>query len=294
MNISDKNRIGISIIVPFFNGNQYIQRVYKCIESICKQVENIEVELIIINDSPEIDITEPSFVPSYKYFIINNKKNSGIHYSRVNGLKHASKEWIQFLDQDDSLVPEEYSSQVTDCRDYDWIVGNGINVYDTGVKKFYRNKKEMEFLIRENTFLKGRCYIRSPGQCLIKKQSIPIAWTQNFVECNGADDLFLWMLMLADKPRIKLNDRIIYHHNQQNGENLSLDHENMRMSSLEVCDKLEKCKDYSKLKAAELRTTCEFRYAYHSKDKSHIGKKQYYALWIREAAIYVTRRIRAL
>ena len=45
-------------------------------------------------------------------------------------------------------------------------------------------------------YLKSHNIIKSPGQCLIKRQCIPVEWQRYIMKTNGADDLFLWILLL--------------------------------------------------------------------------------------------------
>ena len=72
--------------------------------------DSADIEVIIINDSPEIEVMLPDI--ELNCTVIKNDTNSGIHRSRVNGLKIAKGNYIQFLDQDDELMLDGYDKQL--------------------------------------------------------------------------------------------------------------------------------------------------------------------------------------
>lgn len=86
----------ISIIIPAYNVNQYIEQ---CIDSLIN-IEKIEI-LLIDDGSPE----DLSFVKEkynkYNNFNYYKKENGGLSDARNYGIKKATKEYIMFLDGDD-------------------------------------------------------------------------------------------------------------------------------------------------------------------------------------------------
>lgn len=92
----------ISIIVPIFNGERYLDT---CIQSVLHQ-DSSEWELILVNDGS----TDNSEQICTKYLIDNRikylyKKNSGVQDARWLGIENASCSYIAFLDSDDLLHP---------------------------------------------------------------------------------------------------------------------------------------------------------------------------------------------
>ena len=97
--------VDISIIVPSYNAEKYINR---CIESLINQTKK-ELEFIIINDG-STDSTEDR-IKSYKdkrikYF---KNKNQGISKTRNFGIDKAKGKYIMFVDSDDYI--EEYACE---------------------------------------------------------------------------------------------------------------------------------------------------------------------------------------
>lgn len=92
--------VDISIIVPFYNAEKYLN---KCIKSLINQTKQ-ELEFILVNDG-STDSSE-EIVKSYKdkrikYF---KNKNQGIGKTRNFGIEKATGKYIMFLDSDDFLA----------------------------------------------------------------------------------------------------------------------------------------------------------------------------------------------
>lgn len=209
-------------------------------QNIKESKNDFNIELILINDSPDEVISDEDILHAedFKIILLLNAKNRGIHYSRVRGLGHATGEYIMFLDQDDKIENTYFSSQLKHLQNADVVVANGIAQYPDYEKLLYRYWI-MQWTVRHIWFYaKFDCRIISPGQCLIKKESIPSAWKENILENNGADDYFLWLAMLSDKKRFVINRECVYQH-VYTSNNASLDCSQMRLSVLEMIKKTD-------------------------------------------------------
>ena len=94
----------ISIIIPVYNGEKYIE---KCLDSIKNQTFK-DYEVLIINDGSK-DNTK-NLIEKYlndKRFKLFNRTNHGIGVSRNFGLDESSGEYICFIDSDD-YVDKKY------------------------------------------------------------------------------------------------------------------------------------------------------------------------------------------
>ncbi len=226
----------ISVIVPLYHGKKYISGILKMLErNLLHARVKFDIELILVNDSPEETIhkDELEICTIITPKLIVNKKNMGIHYSRVQGLKEATGEYILFLDQDDQIADHYFESQLKHIGNKDIVVANGIAQYPTYDKLLYR------YWIMQYTVKHIYFYIRfdnriiSPGQCLIKKNSIPAIWKDNILTQNGADDYFLWLIMLTQNCRFALNRQRLYTH-VYTSVNASANKEEIRQSVEEM------------------------------------------------------------
>ncbi len=85
-----------SIIIPVYNVEQYIK---KCLDSVINQTYK-NYEVIVVNDGTKDNSMD--IVKNYDVKIIN-QKNAGLSAARNTGVKHASGEYIVFLDSDDYI-----------------------------------------------------------------------------------------------------------------------------------------------------------------------------------------------
>ncbi len=234
----------VSIIVPFYKGNKYVSQICSSIEKNVKNLAskncNCKIECIFINDSPSIDVILAEQNYTFPIKVYNHKKNSGIQQARVTGLKYAQGEYIIFLDQDDELLEDTVYYDINNIGNADILVCNAFMEDEQGeLKKLYRTKGMIKNVKQLDAYIYGHNRIASPGQCLIKKASIPKEWTEYILEKNGSDDLFLWILMLEKKLIFKTSDKVTYIH-KFTGTNLSSDITKMNMSSLNMINYLKK------------------------------------------------------
>lgn len=257
----------ISIIVPFYYGNLYLSRLFKSIEKVkLISKELTEYEVIIVNDSPEVDVVVPNTILNVK--VVNNEKNLGIQQSRINGLQYSSGNWILFLDQDDELKADGFLKQIELSKEADVVVGNGIYNLGNINKIIFCNYRSMQYLIQEKNFIKIRNLIPSPGQCLIKRSILPELWQKCALICNGADDWMLWILLFKAGARFACNSGIVYIHNDTSGGNLSADLNKMKKSSLEMLSILKSNNVLDKKELKYLKHGIEFKYNQDTKQLS--------------------------
>lgn len=90
-----------SLIIPVYNCQDYIRR---CVESILKQ-EYANYEIILINDGSNDDSGNicDEYAKNNKQIKVIHKKNEGVSAARNDGLKQATGKYICFLDVDDYI-----------------------------------------------------------------------------------------------------------------------------------------------------------------------------------------------
>lgn len=98
--------VELSIVVPIYNVEQYLE---ECLKSIYKL--DIKKEIILVNDeSPD---NSNKIMEKYKKLypmdtIIINQKNKGLSGARNSGLKVAKGKYIAFIDSDDFIDTKKY------------------------------------------------------------------------------------------------------------------------------------------------------------------------------------------
>lgn len=249
----------ISVIIPFYKGNNYIERALKSVETVYQKIRSdSDIEVLIVNDSPGVEIFLPDTFLDVK--VITNNRNCGIQYSRIVGLKIARGEFIQFLDQDDELIPDGYDRQIELLHYSDVVVGNGE--YNLGKKCFtiYKSQSSMEYLIQLRRMIEIRNLIPSPGECLLRKEAIPDEWINSVLQNQGADDWMLWIIFLKQEVQLGFNPLKVYRHNDTKGSNYSADLYKMKLSALEANWKLRTLGVISEHESESWKRAIEFKY----------------------------------
>ena len=134
----------VSIIIPVFNSEKYIEN---CIKSILGQ-DYKNVEIIIINDgSTDNSVKIIKQINSDKIKLIN-QKNNGPSSARNNGIKNASGEWIMFLDSDDMLADNAISNLIEKSINTDHVI-SGWKAFFKNYTKYFRlqSHKNYQFLL---------------------------------------------------------------------------------------------------------------------------------------------------
>ncbi len=236
-------RIDVSIIIPCYGVLPYLNYILDKLDkmfSLANEKKGLRCEAIFVNDNPEDD-GELEAIQQHGHIVILNKKNKGIHRSRVIGLKHASGEFILFWDQDDLLENDTILEQYSAISDKDAVVCNGyLSGLDGELKEIiYGQWRKSENIYSIDNYMNGNNDIISPGQVLIRRSSIPKTWIDCSLANNGADDYLLWVLMLHRKALIGYNNKLLYTH-VNTGYNTSSNLHEMNCSLIEVKSVLEK------------------------------------------------------
>ena len=286
----------VSIITAFYHGNDYMKQYTDCILANQKHMpKDDELEVILVNDSPDEEIKLPIDGTDHNITIVDQKENQGIHGARVRGLKEAKGEYVMFLDQDDILVEDaiakhaekvkQWQQQISKMNDGNsFVQGTGLEqlmLHPVSVANalleqadgekllWYRSQYHKNKIGDYKTYLKVGVQIISPGQCLVPKKMIPVIWTTNICKANGSDDYYLWLLLLSRRIPFLLLDEPLYIH-KYTGQNLSADTTNTDASVYEFIEMLKQDTIISEKELKLLRRQIEYKAEFR---KGGIGTK---------------------
>lgn len=120
----------ISIIIPVYNVEQYIER---CLDSVLNQTYR-NIEVIIVDDcTPDRSmekarqcIDKSPLSKDLQFIYLKHDHNRGLSAARNTGMDAATGEYIYFLDSDDEITPDcvERLSEPLKEELYDLVVGN--------------------------------------------------------------------------------------------------------------------------------------------------------------------------
>ena len=255
----------VSVITPFYNGNEYMDPYQ---EMLLLNEENMdpedELEVIIVNDSPKAAVKLQGTVMVKKNWkVIKNPENLGIHGSRLAGLSECTGDYVIFLDQDDELrkdaiacfiaeAKQVASEKSSDGNCHQVIVANALLEQKHERAIWYRTAYHSKKIGDLNTYINIGTQIISPGQCLIPKNLIPDFWKTHVMKNNGADDYFLWILMLQEGVPFTYLDKPLYIHHFT-AKNISSDTKETDRSCYEFIEYLEEKEGFPKDYAMRLK-----------------------------------------
>lgn len=207
--------ISVSIIVPVYNSEKYLER---CLESLVNQtLENIEI--IAVNDaSPDnsLSILE-NFYHSYpdKMKIINLKENLRQGGARNHGLRSSMGKYIGFVDADDWVdlemfeklfnLAETSQSDIVDCDYFE------AQDFDSVNRIVQSNSSEQIGILDIN---KKRSLILNSGRMLTKLYKRDLFFTNNieFQERSSYDDNQIMPILLVSANKLSKIPEPLYYY----------------------------------------------------------------------------------
>lgn len=156
----------ISVIVPVYNLENYVERCLKSIQS--QTYRNIE---IIVVDDGSIDGSWnviKRIAKEDNRIIPVHKENGGVSSARMLGLSHANGEWIGFVDGDDEIEEDMYKVLINNALEYDAYISHCgykmifndcriTSFYDTKVRKVQDNTTGIVDLLEGDLIEPGLC-----------------------------------------------------------------------------------------------------------------------------------------
>lgn len=190
----------ISIIVPIYNGEAYLDR---CVQSIRKQTYT-EWELILV-DGASVDKT-PYLCEKWQQCdkrirVIHSSENKGVSESRNWGIRSARGSYLMFVDADDWLRPDCLQRLYEDiqqdgvqiagcsflrCTEEDWIK------QETGMTQRIKEQQDKRLIAGKDFLQEG--ILKQDTRCWSKLYQRELVEGHFFREdfTIGEDMLFLW------------------------------------------------------------------------------------------------------
>lgn len=140
----------ISIIVPVYNGEEYLER---CIDSIISAAEGHNIELILIDDG-SVDNSAgiaQEYCDDFPWIKLIRQSNQGPSAARNIGLDLAKGEYIGFVDCDDSISNNYFSELLKVCASNPDIVVFGYQkIFSDGREQTFAPKYKEHFDTQES------------------------------------------------------------------------------------------------------------------------------------------------
>ena len=229
----------VSVIVPVYGTEAYLPA---CIESIRDQsYQNLQI--ILVDDQSPDGCPElcDQYARKDPRILVIHQKNTGVSGARNTGLRHASGEYILFVDSDHELYPDAVEVLMRDAQDYGadivWAPQlkpgkkGSAPVYEAGERTVFRNEESMllslagehntnavwgklfkaAFIagilfeegknINEDGFFTFQCYLRQP---VLLRHNVPVYKYNTRAGSSSRQtfsDKYLAMLYFCDRKK---------------------------------------------------------------------------------------------
>ena len=219
----------ISIIIPVFNGEKYINR---CIDTIINQNYD-SMEILIVNDGSTDNTLEKcnEYAQKFENIRIIKQKNKGVCYSRNVGIKNAQGRYIFFVDADDYLLENSFNGIDELLQDDVDIIKFSYIITNKGSKqKIIFHEKKYNFNVDcKETFFKE--FLENSYENMVWGQLIKNSLLSNinFEETLFYAEDFLFNYELYSKARtIMYTEKIIYNY-ERNENSVTMNMENKKI-----------------------------------------------------------------
>lgn len=197
----------ISIIIPFYNS---IKTIEKCLNSVLAQ-DYKNFEAILVNDGGNDGSLEvvKSYAKKDSRIVVLDKEHSGVSDTRNFGIKHATGDYIQFLDSDDYIESNMFSRMLDEIikNDADLVV---CNYTHPSIKNYLSDtilnmSKKADIL----KYCQVTFGIVVPWNKLYKRSVITDLYDKDVAFCE--DDLFALTNLKNIKKIVSISDEL-YHY----------------------------------------------------------------------------------
>lgn len=209
----------LSIIVPVYNVEPYIER---CIRSLEQQnIPKQEYEIIIVNDGSQdrsIQIINKLRL-EYSNIILVEKENGGLSSARNYGIKYAKGEYIWFIDSDDYVEPNILNSILNKSYklNLDLLAFNYYHVWaHRKTQGFNPQKQPAKEIISGETYI--RKYPIGISACLfIVKREIINQYNISFIEGIIHEDYEFTLHLFQYITRMTFENISVYNYFHREG-----------------------------------------------------------------------------
>lgn len=195
----------VSIIIPVYNGKQYINNV---LQSVLKQSYK-NIETIVINDGSTDGLDEEDIKkihPSVKYY---TKKNEGLGFTRNFGMRAAKGDYIFFLDVDDTLPMDAIKVLRESIEKNDFIIGQCQRVYLDKKNHIYK-KKLWKKKLYKSPHDKYHLIMDTLSTNKLYKRKFLVEYNIEF-STGLYEDKFFVLKLFENSNRFKYINKIIYY-----------------------------------------------------------------------------------
>lgn len=239
----------VSVIIPVYKTEAYLPR---CFESLLSQTLK-DLEVILVDDGSPDNSGKicDEYAEKHSIFRVIHKENGGAQLARVAGIQAATGKYLAFLDSDDFIMPDMFSSMVEAAeihgadlvavgftRDYGSYQEPYENLIPSGV---YRD--EQLSWLRENAVFSIEAMTQSFAPCVWNKLFLRESMQDILLHCKdklsfGEDALHTFAALFSSKCVVVINEQQCYRYQLREGSTTNSYYKNYLSDLFIVYDRL--------------------------------------------------------
>ena len=278
-NNSDYQQKRVSVLIPMFNSEPYIER---CLNSVFNQTHRA-LEIIVVDDaSTDASVALVRKIMQYHSSIrlIQHKNNLGLMMTRRDGYEAATGEYIMFLDSDDTLPNDSVEKllQKQQQTDADIVVGNALVYHVDGHEEILSNVVPPHSTKAEalEALIDGKLKHCLWGK-LYKSELFRTGKLQTFVNLTISEDACLFYQLVELAETIVSMQEVVYYYYKNTDSSTQRQYSAKQIENIIVANKMIEsvCRPYPQLR----------------KKVQHIITKRIFTLYCEKVKIATTRAL---
>lgn len=208
-----KDSVLISVIVPVYNVEKYLD---KCIKSIVDQTYS-NLEIILVDDGSKDNSLEicKKWKKKDKRIKVYHQQNMGVSRARNKGIDIAKGDYISFIDSDDMIDKNLYESFIEEYKKNVDIIRFRCQTHYGKYKIDSLLMQEGEFSFKQNETLKYDMFFHkhSFGSVCFSIFNKNVISTIRFEEkYKYGEDYLFYFKVLQNCKNIYISNQILYHY----------------------------------------------------------------------------------
>ena len=205
--------IDISVIIPVFNTEKYLQR---CVDSVINQ-QDVSLEIILVDDgSTDTSATIcDNYASSHHFITVEHIQNSGPSTAKNIGYDFATGNYVAFIDSDDEIKPDMFHTMLVSGYKHnaDIVCCNYIQVDEEG-QISHTEHTNQEYVLTQDEALKA-ILIKDKiySQCwtkIYKRETMDIHHVRNMEGLKTEEDFIYNIQAFACSKTVCIVDKPLY------------------------------------------------------------------------------------
>lgn len=271
MNNSNRSDVLLSIIVPVYKTEQYLNQ---CVDSILAQtMENYELILVDDGSPDNSGAICDDYAARHTNVRVIHKPNGGLTAARQSGMEAAQGKYVAFVDSDDWIDPDMYAVLVAQAEEHgaDLVSCGYIGEYDDRAERYcdavdsgvYTGEKLVRLRETAVFSVDQMCQGLAPSTCTkvyLRESAAEVFLSRTDSVSFGEDALFTYPVVFRANCVVVNNEHCAYHYRRWSGSMTGSYNQKYFDDLFTLCDRLHAAAE--KVRTEAIDRSIAYNYAF--------------------------------